>query len=543
MYYSFSLLGQFGLLGATLAAPSGLFPAPGHPNNGPGPHGPPPHPQPPSHPGPPVLPPIFPFPEPPSPPQPKSTLPARYPPLPGPEHPKPLDHSVKAALEALGRSSESFRGPGTVPFPHLKEGTDSIPGIKHFVFLMMENHSFDNMMGVLKRPDVDGFEFDHNGVPKGTQPGANGTTQHWFETPFPCQNEDMVSQEWTTSHNAFNNGSLNGGVVNPIDHTKTGASGPFSMSYFTPRVMPAWFALMEQVTIADRWFCSALAQTWPTRMFSLAGTSRGVTATGQNEDGIFWPEKTIFNKLDEFGISWKVAWNSTANTTGNTTAIFNGTISNESMKEHIFDYETFYKDCATGDLPSFYYLDQRGSATTQEPAKNMALGENLIYNIVKALMTGPKWKETLFLINYDEHGGFADHVPPPPAIAPDEVEPIVKPGEFQYEGFGRLGFRVPAAIISPYGKKNFVSHTVYDHTSMLAFMERKWNLPAMTYRDANANSIEDMIDFEAMAKGKMTFPSWEALKIPLPLLQIPGNDALNCTNTPLQPPPGSVTKP
>jgi phospholipase C len=418
-----------------------------------------------------------------------------------------------------------------------------MPGIKHFVFLMMENHSFDNMMGMLKRPDVDGFELDHNGVPLGTQPGINGTTQHWFETITPCQNEDMVSQEWTTSHNAFNNGSLNGAVVNPITHTTTGASGAFAMSYFTPRVMPFWFALMEQVTIADRWFCSALAQTWPTRQYSLAGTSRGVTATGQNENGISWPSGTIFNKLDQFNISWKVAWNATENTTGNTLQIFNGSITNQSMAEHIFDYDTFFADAAKGSLPAFYYLDQRGATTTQEPAKNMALGENLIYEVVKALMTGPKWRETLFLINYDEHGGFADHVPPPAALAPDNVQPIVKTGELQYEGFQRMGFRVPAALISPYGKRNYVSHTVYDHTSMLAFMERKWNLEAMTVRDANANSFEDMIDFEAMAKGSLTFPSFKALELPLPLLQVPGNDALNCSDTPLNPPPSSVTGP
>lgn len=398
-------------------------------------------------------------------------------------------------------------------------------------------------MGVLTRPDVDGFEYGRDGIPLGTQPGVNGTTQHWFETPYACQNEDHVSQEWTNSHNAFNNGSLNGGVVNPIDGSTTAASGPFSMSYFTPKVMPAWFALMEQVTIADRWFCSALAQTWPTRMFSLAGTSRGVTATGQDETGVFWPAKTIFNTLDKYGISWKVAWNSTDNTTGNTLAIFNGTITAESMDEHIFDYDAFFADAASGNLPSFYYLDQRGATTTQEPAKNMALGENLIYEVVKAIMTGPKWKETLFLINYDEHGGFADHVPPPPAIAPDDVAPIVKAGEFEYEGFKRLGFRVPAAVISPYGKKNYVSHTVYDHTSMLAFMERKWNLPALTYRDANANSMEDMIDLDAMQRGQLTFPSWKDLRIPLPLLQVPGNDALDCTNVPLNPPSSSVTKP
>ncbi len=231
-------------------------------------------------------------------PMPHSTVSRRYPPLPGPVNPSPLDHSVEAALAALGRSPQSFREPGTVPFPQLRPGIDTMPEIKHFVFLMMENHSYDNMMGVLTRPDHDGFEYDAHGIPLGTQPGVNGTTQRWFETPKPCQTEDMVSQSWVDSHNAFNNGSLSGGVVAPTDHTTKSASGQFSMGYFTSKVMPFWFKLMEQTTIADRWFCSALAQTWPNREFSLAGTSRGVTATGQNLTGITWPNGTIFDKLD-----------------------------------------------------------------------------------------------------------------------------------------------------------------------------------------------------------------------------------------------------
>lgn len=117
MHYSYTLLGHLGLLSVALAAPG----FPGFP-----PHSPPPPP-----------PPFIPLPV--SPPNPKSTLPARYPPLPGPAH-SHLDDSVEAALAALGRSKESYRGPGSVPFPHLKEGTDTMPGIKHFVFLMMENH-------------------------------------------------------------------------------------------------------------------------------------------------------------------------------------------------------------------------------------------------------------------------------------------------------------------------------------------------------------------------------------------------------------------
>jgi phospholipase C len=139
---------------------------------------------------------------------------------------------------------------------------------------------------------------------------------------------------------------------------------------------------------------------------------------------------------------------------------------------------------------------------------------------------------------YDEHGGYYDHVPPPPAIPPDLLPPLVQPGEQLYEGFARYGFRVPAVVVSPYARRKHVSHVLYDHTSILAMIERKWNLPALTCRDANANDLADFLDLRALAKGKPTFPA-------LPALPAPGNTSgrLACTVTGpgAIPPPGSVT--
>ena len=86
----------------------------------------------------------------------------------------------------------------------------------------------------------------------------------------------------------------------------------------------------------------------------------------------------------------------------------------------------------------------------------------------------------MLIITYDERGGYFDHVPPPVALPPDLIPPLVQPGESSYEGFARYGFRVPSVVVSPYAKPNYVSHTVYDHTSILAMVERKWNLPALT---------------------------------------------------------------
>ena len=94
--------------------------------------------------------------------------------------------------------------------------------------------------------------------------------------------------------------------------------------------------------------------------------------------------------------------------------------------------------------------------------------------------------------------GYYDHVPPPPAIPPDDIAPVLSATD-QPGAYDRYGFRVPTVVMSPYSKRDFVSHTVYDHTSVLKTIERKWNLPAMTYRDANANDLLDCLDLHRRA--------------------------------------------
>ena len=125
----------------------------------------------------------------------------------------------------------------------------------------------------------------------------------------------------------------------------------------------------------------------------------------------------------------------------------------------------------------------------------MQFGDQFMGKVVNAVMSSPNWPPTMLIWTYDEHGGYYDHVPPPPAVPPDDIPPALKPGD-PPGGFDRYGFRVPSGVVSPYAKKNFVSHTVYDHTSILKTVEEKWNLPALTRRDANANSLFDMLDLQ-----------------------------------------------
>jgi phospholipase C len=135
---------------------------------------------------------------------------------------------------------------------------------------------------------------------------------------------------------------------------------------------------------------------------------------------------------------------------------------------------------------------------TEESPQDLALGEYFVSRVVDSLLNSPAWHRTMLVWTYDEHGGYYDHVAPPPAIPPDDIPPALtsanEPG-----GYDRYGFRVPTVVMSPYSKPHFVSHTVYDHTSVLKTIERKWNLPSMTYRDANANDLLDCLDLRHRA--------------------------------------------
>lgn len=446
------------------------------------------------------------------------------------------DASIDAALKALGR--DSLRQPGTLPFPDLPPGTDTIPEIEHIVFLMLENHSYDNIFGMLSRGD--GFTKGPDGKPLNTNPYPNGTIQHAFPMPNTCQLPQRPSQEWMASHNAYNNGSMDGFVRTQISPTIPEIVGGVAMGYYTAEHLPFTYSLAEQFPIADRWFCSVLAQTWPNRRYLIAGTSRGLTDDNSNITAGYAPAGTIFNEFDKYNISW-LNYAADWTTISGATPDFYGANDYASEVRNVRNLSQFMVDARAGKLPAFSFLDPNYANQSQENPQNMVVGEALLADVVEAIGASPLWLKTLFILTYDEHGGYYDHVPPPPALKPDDVPPTVLPGEYQYEGFARYGFRVPAVMVSPYAKAGkYVSHVLYDHTSVLATLQRKWNLPSFTYRDANANDLLDMLDMEALKKQEPTFKT-------MPKLAAPGNttEALACSKTGpgVIPPPGTVSNP
>jgi phospholipase C len=151
------------------------------------------------------------------------------------------------------------------------------------------------------------------------------------------------------------------------------------------------------------------------------------------------------------------------------------------------------------------------------------------------VINGPDWDRTLLILTYDEHGGYYDHVPPPAAIPPDGIGPTLEPGENGFDGFARYGFRVPFTVVSPWARKNYVSHRVFDHTSILKLVETKWNLPALTLRDANATAMLDMLDLH-----HPWFATPPKLAQPIAVAD-PSSLTCSTTGPGTIPPPGSVT--
>ena len=172
---------------------------------------------------------------------------------------------------------------------------------------------------------------------------------------------------------------------------------------------------------------------------------------------------------------------------------------------------------------------------SEEDPQDVQFGDQFMGKVVNAVMSSPNWSKTMLIWTYDEHGGYYDHVPPPAAIPPDDVPPALVPGD-PPGGFDRYGFRVPCGVVSPYAKENFVSHTVYDHTSILKTVEEKWNLPALTRRDANANSLFDMLDLDSQAgvPEATQAPRGRRIRRPRPGASPPGAGTI--------PPPSAVTK-
>lgn len=368
---------------------------------------------------------------------------------------------------------------GQRPNPRVAAGTDLMPEFDHLVVCMMENHSFDNVLGVLGRGD--GLTIGAGGHPTNSNPYRPGKRLRSFHMPTECQLAGRPSQSWNASHAQFDDGTCQGFAES--------ASGPVAMGYYEPSDLPFTASLARSFPISDRWFCSVLAQTYPNRRYLLAGTSLGLV-----DDALLAglpPRGTILDQFNRHGITWHNYYSDLPSI-----YCWYGLLAEPSVSEHVVPVAKFFDDCAKGTLPSFSLVDPNFETSSEEDPQDVQKGDAFLASVVRAVTASPSYERILFVWNYDEHGGYYDHVPPPRAPEPDSVPPALTSGDVP-GAFDRLGFRVPMGVVSAYARPAYVSHTVCDHTSVLKLCERKWNLPALTRRDGGANDFLDMVDYSS----------------------------------------------
>jgi phospholipase C len=326
-----------------------------------------------------------------------------------------------------------------------------------------------------------------------------------------------------------------------------------AMTYWTEQDLPFYYGLARTFPLADRWFSSCLGPTFPNRRFLLAGTANGlmddlpVNLFDRPQAG------TIMDMLTRHKISWVNYRPGGSDQSGFrhylhyrrrrarhhlsslgrplqgtcdgfkrdlqfTSAIY--PLGMTGYMAHVRSIDQFFADAETGKLPSFCIVDPDFRLFSEENPQDIRKGESFAAEVINRVMHGRGWSDTLLIWTYDEHGGYYDHVAPPAAEPPDDVtgrslvahpSPLrtvlkvlfpgyVRHAEEQVVGPARYdsyGFRVPAVIVSPYARRDCVLSDVFDHTSVLKLLEEKWNLPALTRRDAAAISPLGALDLSA----------------------------------------------
>jgi phospholipase C len=354
--------------------------------------------------------------------------------------------------------------------------SDKTNPIEHIVIVMQENHSFDTYFGRLNQPKYYGNQVDGisetmwNATKDGKKIFAHHETNRCVDDP---------EHGWDAIHHEWNKGKQDGFVL---------VNGEKAMGYYDERDLPFYYDLANKFAIGDRYFCSTLTQTFPNRFFLYSATAFGHIQNDIPEQAkVEFAQKTIFDVLNEHGISWKYY----KDDFGYLNLFQPLYLAN---RDKIVPVAKFKEDAANNQLPTIAVLDSSWDGEDEHPSANVQMGQHFVAEHLQELMESEAWKTSAFFLTYDEGGGFFDHVAPPEACIPDSIAPKLE--NTSYPGrYDRLGIRVPFVLISPFAKHHYVSHTTYDHTSILKFIETKFNLPALTARDANANDMSDLFDF------------------------------------------------
>jgi phospholipase C len=489
----------------------------------------------------------------------------------------PLTGSLLCVITAC--TAEEPVSSETAQIDLAEAGRGGLHKLKHVIVVMQENHSFDNYFGALAyapgspyhvpraggcRADdhrcVDGLRctVDGGGVLRCSNANLDddGSTVLAFHDPNRCIKPDL-DHEWLGTHREVNFDQPNdtrrhplmNGFVRVNDQTEQHDDGGESptedetMGFYNQDEIPFYYGLAQQFAISDRFFSPMLGPTFPNRAYFAAATSFGHVSTADQIPplGGYRPiTGTIFDLLDRNQVSWADYFQDVPQA-----ASFRPLID-----PHFLPLPVFLAQAAgVGDLPQVSFVDPAfgllGTAleNDEHPPTDIQRGQAFVSQVVNAVRNGPRWSDSVIFIVYDEHGGFYDHVPPPPAVAPDRIQPgqcadlSNPPASLQPGGgagcndnprgdpntsvaeaialcpqlaanptgpypagcarFDQYGVRVPFVAVSAFARPRYVSHTVADHTSILAFIETVFldHHQHLTERDRRADNLLELFDF------------------------------------------------
>ncbi len=387
-------------------------------------------------------------------------------------------------------------GPGALPAqtaPRRPHGT-AIP-INHIVVLMQENRSYDHYFGQLHYEGQPRARAVPKNASNPDPTDATAVPIRIFHKTNYCETADL-DHSWSGTHREYDGGRMDGFTRQNVDSTDP--TGSRTMGFYDRVDLPFYYSLFSAFATSDRYFCSVLSQTFPNRFYLLAGTSfghiRNDFPTGNPLTDFDQP--TIFNLLDQAGVSWKIYYSQIA-------FALEFSYVRDNMAGKVVPVSDFTIDAQNGTLPSVSFIDpifigQADVENDEHPPSDVQLGQNFVAGIINTLFASPQWGQSALFLTWDEHGGFYDHVPPPAACVPDDIPPMLQAGD-EPGAFDRYGIRVPVAVVSPFARPRYVSHKVYDHTSILRFIETRFDLPALTKRDANADPMLKLFNFKRVS--------------------------------------------
>jgi phospholipase C len=439
--------------------------------------------------------------------------------------------AAAAAAGALGSGIDTLLARAAAAAPRAGKLKD----IEHVVILMQENRSFDHYFGTLS--GVRGFN-DKNGRTAFFQKDQSGMTIHPFHLSHQCLPD--ITHDWGPQHQAWNGGRMDGFVT--AHQQANGAQiGPETMGYYKRSDVSFYYALADAFTICDRYHCSVIGPTDPNRLYEMSGTLDPDGRAGGplletkivGRSNVFsWT--TMPEQLEARGISWKQYTAGQGGVLDSVLTYFKqyspGSALAKKGLEPTYPAD-FMTDLAHDRLPSVSWVLSSLFQSEHPQFSGAQKGEAVARQVFEALVSHPKiWKRTALFITWDENGGFFDHVAPPtpPAGTKGEYVTVANlPDAAQgIRGPIGLGFRVPMLVVSPFSRGGLVSSQVYDHTSTLRFIERRFgaevpNLSA--WRRAHTGDLTGAFNFAA--KPNYTRPR-------VPAASAPGTQCTNDQDVP-----------